>query len=168
MVTVTPSSLVTMRCRYAGLTVSHTEETWQAFIVEGRMNSWQTWSRIDPWGVERRWGGGEYHNEVNPWEYLTYLGYLDRGEGDRDRGQLQLAGWNQLGLSELGHRLLILCKHYQSVIIVLVFCSRRARQEECQLQAAPRVCLHWEESQWSWQVVGWGLHLDEVVLRLSL
>ena len=53
-------------------------------------------------------GGGELYNGAKQGKYLPFLGYLDcRGDKGGER-ELQLAGWNHLGLRELGRRLLLL------------------------------------------------------------
>ena len=53
----------TTRWRSAGQTAITWGATWQVCTAGGRMNSWQTWSGIDPSGVGRRWGERE-HNGV--------------------------------------------------------------------------------------------------------
>ena len=72
---------------------------------------------------------------------ISVLEYLDcRGDKGGERN-LQLAGWDHLGLRELERRLLLLI--INQFIIVCLACSRRARQEDPGQQREPRVCFYW-------------------------
>ena len=54
------------------------------------------------------WGGGGITMGPREGKDLPFLGYLDcRGDKGGER-KLQLAGWNHLGLRELGRRLLLI------------------------------------------------------------
>ena len=54
-------------------------------------------------------------------KYLPFLGYLDCRPDKGGERELQLAGWNHLGLRELGRRLVFVddkCQHNQFIIVL--------------------------------------------------
>ena len=67
--------------------------------------------RHDPAQASQEWregGAGGLDNGAKQGKFLPFLGYLDcRGDKGGER-ELQLAGWNHLGLRELGRRLLLI------------------------------------------------------------
>ena len=99
-----------MTSQPAGLSVKPTGrgQTWPASTARERISSWQTWSSTGQSGMERRWGWGAWQWGQAEGKYLPFLGYLDCGGDKGGERELQLAGWNHLGLRELGRRLLLI------------------------------------------------------------
>ena len=56
---------------------------------------------------------------AEPGKYLPFLGYLDCRADKGGERKLQLAGWNHLGLRELGRRLLWLMINVNTISLLL-------------------------------------------------